>query len=108
MVWWRYIDDIFMIWHHGKKNLTKFLDALNRCHPTIKFKTECVSSEKVNFLDVEVTRCGNRLTTDLYVKPTDTHQYLHASSCHVYHSKKIYSIQPSSTFKPYMFNDRSF
>ena len=24
----------------------------------------------------------------MYVKPTDTHQYLHASSCHVYHSKK--------------------
>jgi len=27
------------------------------------------------------------LVTDLYVKPTDTHQYLEASSCHVYHSK---------------------
>ena len=26
---------------------------------------------------------GNQLVTDLYVKPTDTHQYLHASSCHV-------------------------
>ena len=26
--------------------------------------------------------------TDLYIKPTDTHQYLHASSCHVFHSKK--------------------
>ena len=26
--------------------------------------------------------------TDLYIKSTDTHQYLHTSSCHVYHSKK--------------------
>ena len=35
-----------------------------------------------------VIRCGEKkLTTDLYVKPTDSHQYLHASSCHVFHAK---------------------
>ena len=26
---------------------------------------------------------NNQLVTDLYIKPPDTHQYLHASSCHV-------------------------
>ena len=87
-VWWRYIDDIFMIWQHGRENLTKFLEALNSCHPTIKFKAECISADRVNFLDVDVIRSGNQLTTDLYVKSTDSHQYLHASSCHVFHSKK--------------------
>ena len=86
-VWWRYIDDIFLIWEHGKENFLKFLDSLNNCHPTIKFKAECISKDRVNFLDVDVIRCGERLTTDLYVKPTDSHQYLHASSCHVFHSK---------------------
>ena len=30
----------------------------------------------------------NQLVTDLYVKPTDTHQYLHGSSCQVSHCKK--------------------
>ena len=74
-VWWRYIDDIFMIWQHGRENLDKFLTALNSCHPSIKFKAE----------DVEVIPRGNQLTTDLYVKPTDSHRYLHASSCHVFH-----------------------
>ena len=29
-----------------------------------------------------------QISTDLYVKPTDTHQYLEASSCHVFHSKR--------------------
>ena len=40
---------------------------------------------KINFLDVTVMKKGNQLVTDLYVKLTDTHQYLHDSSCHVSH-----------------------
>ena len=39
-------------------------------------------------MDVEVIRSRNKLLTDLYIKPTDTHQYLEFSPCHVYHSKK--------------------
>jgi len=37
---------------------------------------------------VKVIRHEDKLVTDLFVKPTDTHQYLHTSSCHVYHSKR--------------------
>lgn len=67
--------------------MKEFLNCLNRCHPTIKF-TANYSSQSVEFLDVRVIRHEGKLITDLYVKPTDTHQYLHASSCHVYHSKR--------------------
>ena len=42
------------------------------CHPTIKFTAE-YSLDKVNFLDKDVIFCGNKLLTDLYIKPTDTH-----------------------------------
>ena len=37
----------------------------------------------MNFLDITVMKNGSQLVTDLYVKPTGTHKYLHASSCHV-------------------------
>ena len=40
------------------------------------------SAIEINFLDVTVTKLGNKLETDLYCKPTDTHQYLHSQSCH--------------------------
>ena len=40
IVWWRYIDDIFMLWRHGEENLKIFLEALNCCHPTIKFTAD--------------------------------------------------------------------
>ena len=63
------------------------MDALNKKHPTIKFTTEW-SKTQINFLDVAVSLENGKITTDLYVKPTDTHQYLHSSSCHPYNCKK--------------------
>lgn len=95
-LWWRYIDDIFMIWQHGEEKLKEFLELLNAAHPTIKFTAE-YSDKKINFLDVQVIKEGDRLVTDLYTKPTDTHQYLHSTSCHVYHSKR--SIPYSQTLR---------
>ena len=83
-VWWRYIDDIFLLWEHGEDTLKQFIDHLNKAHPTIKFTAE-YSKNKINFLDVEVSRKNDKLITDLYVKPTDTHQYLDPSSCHPAH-----------------------
>ena len=86
-VWWRYIDDVFMIWEHGEESLQEFLSYLNSAHPTIKFTAE-YSEKSINFLDVTVLKEGNHLSTDLYVKPTDTHQYLHATSAHPSHVKR--------------------
>ena len=60
---------------------------LNKKHPTTKFTAEC-SKTQINFLDVTVYLEDRKIKTDLYVKPTDTHQYLHSSSCHPYHCKK--------------------
>ena len=87
LVWWPYNDDILWFGNTWKRHLKSFLKIINSCHPTIKF-TALYSLDKVKLLDVEVIRSGNKLLTDLYIKPTDTHQYLEFSSCHVYHSKK--------------------
>ena len=86
-LWWRYIDDIFFIWEHGEEKLTEFIDALNKKHPTIKFTAE-LSKTQIQFLDATVYLENGKIKTDLYFKPTDTHQYLHSSSCHPDHCKK--------------------
>ena len=70
LIWWRYIDDIFMIWQHVEEKLKEFLEILNSCQPTIQFTSE-YSLDKMTYLDVEVIRCENKLTTDLYIKPTN-------------------------------------
>ena len=85
-VWWRFIDDIFAVWTHGEALLEEFLDSVNQLHPTIKFTDEW-SIESVSFLDTKVIVRDGWITTDLYTKPTDTHQYLAANSCHPKHCK---------------------
>ena len=87
LVWWRFIDDIFSVWCGGQESLDEFIDHINSFHPTIKCTTEC-SLTSVNFLDVTVTKSPNGIITDVYSKPTDTHQYLLSNSCHPSHCKK--------------------
>ena len=85
--WWRYIDDIFMIWTEGSDRLKIFVDYLNNIHPTIKF-TSSHSLTNVPFLDVMVSLHNGIIETDLFTKPTDKHQHLLSSSCHPHHTKK--------------------
>ena len=86
-LWWRYIDDIYFLWKHEEEKLKKFIEYLNEKYPTIKCTAEW-SQTSINFLDVTVSLIGGKITTDLYVKATDSHQYLHSSSCHPHHCKK--------------------
>ena len=46
------------------------------------------SRKKINFLDVVIKIKNGVMTTDLYSKPTDGHQYLHYESCQAEHIKR--------------------
>ena len=64
-----------------------FNDHMNSFHRTIKFTSD-YSHQQAHFLDVTIQKAENGiLSTDLFTKPTDTHQYIHASSCHPRHCK---------------------
>ena len=39
LTWWQYIDDFFMLWQDGEKDLEKILEFSDSYHPTIKFTT---------------------------------------------------------------------
>ena len=86
-LWWRDIDDTFFLWEHGEEKLKSFIDNINKMHPTIKFTADW-SKTSINFLDVTVSIAEGVIETDLYVKPTDSHQYLLSSSCHPFYCKK--------------------
>ena len=91
-VYWRFLDDIFMIWEHSKKDFYKFVKILNTHHPSITVKAE-LSSESKHFSDTVVYK-GNRFKetgtfdTKVYFKPTDTLELLHKKSHHPNHTFK--------------------
>ena len=86
MYMYMYIDNIFFIWTSDEESLTRFIDHMISFHRTIKFTSE-YSTTETNFLDVVIRKEENGLTTDLFVKPTDKHQYVHLANCHPRHCK---------------------
>ena len=82
LLWKRFIDDIFLIWTFGLVELRLFETFLNQCLPSIKFETD-ISESSVHFLDTTVILGEDgTISTTLYTKPTDAHNYLSYFSCH--------------------------
>ena len=77
----RYIDDIFLIWQGSETDLKVFLEVLNNNVNNIKLEY-VISACSVNFLDVTIERCNDRLKTKVYFKSTDRNSYLSIRSGH--------------------------
>jgi hypothetical protein len=90
--YYRYLDDIFIIWPHSKAEFNEFFQILNSHHDSINLKAT-INENEVNFLDVTVFK-GNKfkqegtLDTRVYFKPTDSRQLLHKKSYHPRHTYK--------------------
>jgi hypothetical protein len=81
IVYYRFIDDIFIIWTQGREALDSFIDHLNSRSATIKFTSE-ISHTTVSFLDTLITIEDGHIVTNLFCKPTDSHNYLRYNSAH--------------------------
>ena len=63
------------------------MKSLDEFDPCIKFTYES-NKESIAFLDIKVSLRKGKVFTEVYVKPTDRHQYLHYLSAHSHHTKK--------------------
>ena len=90
-----YMNDGFIFWSL-KLNFENFKTCLNTMHPSIKFTFENLEiiyeNEKkvqiLNLLDVKIIlHEDNSVETDIYYKPTNTHDYLPYDSAHLDHTK---------------------
>ena len=76
----RYIDDIIMLWRHGREELQQFVDHMNSQHPFIRFTVTHSDNDtqSIDFLDLRIgisQPC--MLEWKLFVKPS--HSGVHLS-----------------------------
>ena len=81
-----YIDDCFGATSCSRQELDYFIASVNSFHPALKY-TWVVSECSIAFLDINVSISGNRLSTSVHYKATDSHSYLLHSSSHPTHIK---------------------
>lgn len=82
----RYIDDIMGVTTMTKENLEKFIQEFNNFHPSIRV-TSTISEDCINFLDISILN-GDTLSTTVFYKETDSHNYLNFRSFHPDHCKR--------------------
>ena len=71
LAYYRFVDDIFLIWNGTKEDLISFFKEINTIHDSIKFDCN-YSNKQINFLDTTVFKNErNSLSIKLFTKPTD-------------------------------------
>jgi hypothetical protein len=80
--YYRYVDDILIIYKPQKTNISNTLNEFNAMHHKIKFTMEQQSQNMLNYLDLIITIHDKELNFGIHRKPTTTDLILHNASCH--------------------------
>jgi hypothetical protein len=83
----RYVVDILIIYDSSKTNPTKITLFMNNIHKSLQFTPTAEINNTTNFLDLSVTRQHNKLTLNIYRKPTTTDTTIHYSTNHLIEHK---------------------
>jgi hypothetical protein len=70
IAYFRYVDDILIIYDSHKTNIANVLTTFNNLHPKIKFTSELEQDCKINLLDITIHRSSNEVFATIYRKPT--------------------------------------
>lgn len=79
--WYRYIDDLFIVWQGSVETANAYITALNDNNMNLHF-SGTVSPVAVDYLDLRVFVADNKLQTALYRKPTAGNSTSTFSSSH--------------------------
>ena len=82
LLWKRYIDDVFGLFKGTEKQFEDFVNWLNSLMPGVVKFTSKISYSHVEFLDLVIKIDNGRLTTDLFIKPSNLQLYLNYNSNH--------------------------
>lgn len=81
VLWFRYINDVLLLWDGTQSDLLEFMTALNVNDRGIRFNFEA-SLQKINFLDLTISVKDGNFVTSTFFKLTDRNSYISSDSCH--------------------------
>jgi hypothetical protein len=108
--YFRYVDDIRVMYKDDKTNIHRVLEGFNNLVPSMKFTLEKEQNNKINVLDITITKNHDGLSFEIYRKPTATNILISTDSCHPREHKtsairyycnrmKMYKLTPESRQK---------
>jgi hypothetical protein len=80
--YFRYVDDILLVYNNENTEINQVLDDFNTVVPTIQFTIENETNNTINFLDITIKRNIDKLDFDIYRKPTCTDLIIPQDSNH--------------------------
>jgi hypothetical protein len=88
MDYYRYVDDILIVYNKQKTNIINMLEDFNAIHPKLKFTMEQETQNRINYRELTIKKNQNELNFEIYRKPAATDLILRNTSCHPYEHKK--------------------
>jgi hypothetical protein len=73
--YYRYVDDILIIYDETLTNIHDTLDKFNSIDHNIQYTVETQTEEKLNYLDIIIINSNNAFTFDIYRKRNNRHNY---------------------------------
>jgi hypothetical protein len=70
--YFRYVDDIMIIYDTNHSDVQNILKDFNTIHPKLEFIAECEDNNQINFLDITINRTHTDWRIANYRKPTFT------------------------------------
>jgi len=81
------MDDILIIFDQSKTTKNLILSHMNNIHKHLEFKITEEENNNLNYLDLTIHRHNNKLSKEIYRKPTQTDVTIHFTSNHPFEQK---------------------
>jgi hypothetical protein len=85
----RYMDDVLIKHKEDRTNIDEVLNQFNNITPRLNFTLEHKQDNKINFLDLTISRDITKCSVNIYRKPTTTDVITPRDSCHTIEQKLV-------------------
>jgi hypothetical protein len=80
--YFRYVDDILIVYNENHTDIHEVHTSFNNLAPTVRFTIEKETDNKINFLDITISKGENNFSCNIFRKPTATDVIIPNDSCH--------------------------